>query len=133
MTGRRCCRRLSSLLLAVSVLWAGLIAEAAAQGSVATDRAALEALYDATGGPNWANRTNWKTASPLGEWYGVETDVNGRVTGLGLGDWDQSVRDHVGNGLTGSLPPELGRLDQLRWLTLQGNSLSGSIPPTSGT
>ena len=45
--------RLSPALLAVTALWAGLAADAAAQGSAATDRAALEALYDTTGGPDW--------------------------------------------------------------------------------
>ena len=48
---------------------------AVAQSSVATDRAALEALYDATGGPSWTDSTSWKTDAPLGEWYGGE---NGR-------------------------------------------------------
>ena len=52
MTGLCCKRyRLSPLrIVLVGALWAGLAAGAAAQGSVAADRAALEALYDATGG-----------------------------------------------------------------------------------
>ena len=61
-----------------------------------TDRAVLEAFYDATGGAGWANSTNWKTA--LGEWYGVTTDSNGRVTQLDLGS----------NHLTGQIPPGRG-------------------------
>ena len=36
--------------------------------SLASDRAALEALYDATGGASWTDGTNWKTSAPLGEW-----------------------------------------------------------------
>ena len=146
MTGRRCCRRLSSLLLAVGALWAGSTADAAAQGSAATDRVALEALYDATGGPSWANRTNWKTASPLGEWHGVRTDDDGRVTRLrldrngltgpipgALGDLarleELSLRE---NRLTGSIPAALGRLTNLDWLRLDRNDLTGSIPAALG-
>ena len=30
------------------------------------DRAALVALYEATGGPNWRNNTNWLTDAPMG-------------------------------------------------------------------
>ena len=32
------------------------------------DRAVLVAFYDATGGPNWTDDTNWKTDAPLREW-----------------------------------------------------------------
>ena len=39
------------------------------------DRAALTALYNATGGANWGNNTNWLSDGPLGEWYGVTTDT----------------------------------------------------------
>ena len=87
------------------------------QGSVETDRAALEALYDATGGADWTDSTNWKTDAPLGEWHGVTTDHAGRVIGLEL----------YGNGLAGSIPPALADLD-LRWLYLQNNELTGPIP-----
>ena len=38
----------------------------------------------------------------------------------------------VGEGLTGSIPPELGVLTGLRVLDLSENSLSGSIPPELG-
>ena len=33
--------------------------------SVAADKAALEALYDATDGSNWTTSTNWTTTEPL--------------------------------------------------------------------
>ena len=77
---------------------------AAAQGSIATDRVALEALYDATDGPNWTDSTNWKTNAPLGEWLAVRTDTDGRVTELRLEN----------NGLAGQIPTELGSLSNLR-------------------
>ena len=60
-------------------------APAAAQGSVEMDRAALVALYDATGGPTWTINTNWSTAADLSEWHGVTTYVaTGRVTEVNL-------------------------------------------------
>ena len=92
--------------------------DAVAQGSAASDRAALEAFYDATGGASWTNNTSWKTSAPLGDWHGVTTDASGRVTELRLGD----------NGLTGPIPTALGSLGALQWLDLSSNELNGSIP-----
>ena len=83
-----------------------------------TDREVLEALYHATGGPDWTNRTNWLSNMPLSEWYGVTTDGSGQVTALSL----------FGNGLSGTLPPALGQLAQLQGLHLQINELRGGIP-----
>ena len=97
-------------------------ADARAQGSIATDRAALEALYDATDGPSWTDSTNWKTHAPLGEWYGVTTDADGRVIDLLLS----------GNTLTGPIPPELGNLENLENLGLGFNALTGRIPRELG-
>jgi len=36
------------------------------------------------------------------------------------------------NGLTGTIPPELGDLENLRWLYLNDTGLAGSIPPEVG-
>ena len=97
------------------------------------DRAALVALYNATGGPGWTDDTNWLTDAPLGEWFGVEANEHDRVTGLGLGGWDETIDENVGNGLTGMLPAELGTLAHLRWLRITGNSgLTGPIPAELG-
>ena len=41
---------------------------------------------------------NWLSDAPLGEWHGVITDDDGRVTELNLEP----------NGLSGEIPPELG-------------------------
>ena len=83
------------------------------------ERAALVALYEATGGSNWANNSNWLSDRPLGEWYGVITDVSGRVTRLSL-------------HLSGSIPAELGSLANLQRLHLYDNQLSGPIPVELG-
>ena len=95
-----------------------------AQGAVhAGDRAALVTLYNATDGPNWEVNRNWGRNTPLGTWHGVTTDSEGRVTKLDL----------LRNGLTGQLPPELGNLENLRYLRLADNQLSGEIPPVLGS
>ena len=117
--------RLPWALHAVLLAAAGcamLPTDAVAQGTAATDRAALEALYDATGGANWTDSTNWKTDAPLGDWFGVTTDADGRGTVLSLG----------GNGLTGPIPASLGSLTNLRHLDLSWNDLGGSIPGELG-
>ena len=93
------------------------------------ERAALEKLYEVTDGPNWVNSENWLTDAPLGEWFGVETDAHGRVVELDLaGRWDRETRTVVIHGLSGPIPPELGRLTNLRWMALSSNELSGPIP-----
>ena len=71
-----------------------------------SDRQALVAFYDATEGRTWEFNTNWLSDAPLSEWYGVVTDHTGRVTELSLRE----------NGLRGVLPPEVGRLTNLRIL-----------------
>ena len=83
-----------------------------------TDRAALVALYNATGGVNWRNNSNWLSEAPIGEWQGITTDARSRVTVPVLDD-SQS---------TGEVPPELGKLANLSRLFLSGNELSGCIP-----
>ena len=110
------------------------------QGSVELDRAALEAIYHAMNGPGWVQGRgssrpvdDWLTDRPLGTWHGVQvrTDSSsdnrlysgvemGRVVGLWL--------DH--KNLSGSIPPEIGDLLELRSINMAGNSnLSGPIPP----
>ncbi len=111
----------------------------------ASDRDALVALYNATDGPNWRFKTNWLSDRPLNEWYGVTADASGRVTQLRLyaiatGDGDTVGVDtrasggyyFIGNGLSGSIPSELGSLANLTELWLQGNDLTGGIPSELG-
>ena len=84
------------------------------------NRAALVALYNATDGANWTNKTNWLSAEPVSTWHGVTTDANGRVTQLSL----------LSNVLSGTIP-DLSALTSLTVLDLRFNQLSGSIPSLS--
>ena len=91
-------------------------------GAGSPDREALIALYNATNGASWHNKDNWGTTAPLGQWHGVTTDANGRVTRLDLNN----------NQLSGSIPTELGSLSNLEALSLSQNQLSGPIPSELG-
>jgi Leucine-rich repeat (LRR) protein len=86
------------------------------------DRAALEALYHATDGPNWRNNAGWLTDAPFNHWYGVSVGAEGRVETLTLYD----------NLLSGQLPPAVGDLTNLALLSLDGNLLSGPLPAELG-
>ena len=110
------------------------------------DRDALVALYDATGGEDWTNSTNWLSDEPIDDWYGVDTDSAGAVTRLSLrgnnlsGELPEELGDlgMLGqleldnNGLTGPIPADLGQLAHLEHLWLYDNALTGSIPPEFG-
>ena len=93
-----------------------------AQGSVDTDREALVALYDLTDGDNWRNNSSWKSDRPLGDWWGVDTDSDGRVTRILL-DF---------NDLSGPIPIKIGNLNKLRDIDLSSNKLSDIIPTEIG-
>ena len=114
-------RALWGILACVGLLVLGWSAPGSAQ-TIAADKTALEALYDATGGASWTTKTNWKTTATLDTWHGVTTDSTGRVTGLNLNN----------NGLTGQLPAALGDLTALETLYMSQNRLTGSIPPQLG-
>ena len=106
-----------SVTICCSFLAAMVFVPSVAQAQTDAERAALVALYDATGGENWTNNTNWKTDEPVGDWYGVTVD-NGAVTDIYLHS----------NNLRGELPSEIGNLTSLKSLNLGDNSLSGAIP-----
>jgi len=86
-----------------------------------SERDVLVALYNATGGANWTNNTNWLSSNDISTWHGVSVS-NGSVTGLVL----------AGNQLSGALPKELGNLANLEELNLSFNPLSGEIPAALG-
>ena len=87
-----------------------------------SDREILEILYEATHGASWTNSDNWLTDAPLYDWYGVDATSSDHVINIRL----------PANGLSGTLPLELGNLADLSILRLSANDLSGAIPPTLG-
>ena len=111
-------RNLSPILTRLLLAVLALAAPVQAQDGVATDKAALEALYNATNGGSWTDDTNWASGEPLASWHGVTTNSDGRVTRLELDD----------NGLRGRLPSELGDLSELERLNLEDNALRGTLP-----
>ena len=121
--GYAACAPWSVVALAAAAFCLAFPGDGAAQGSVASDRAALEAFYDATGGASWTDSTNWKTTAPLSAWYGVRTDDAGRVMHLDL---------PANELMTGPIPAELGKLARLQVLALGGNALTGPIPDALG-
>ena len=91
---------------------------ATGQTTAETDRAVLTAIFQATGGQDWKNNTNWLGGLSLDQWHGTTTDDNGRVTALDL----------TGNNLSGTIPPEIGALTSLTHLRVGGNQLEGCLP-----
>ena len=87
-----------------------------------SEKDALKALYDATGGTNWVNKTGWdfNTAVTSG-WYGI-TVSGGHVISIKL----------MNNQLNGTIPTEIGQLTQLVSIFLSNNNLSGTIPSEIG-
>ena len=86
------------------------------------ERAALLDLYIFTDGSNWKTNTGWN--GPAGtecNWFGV-TCSGGKV-------WSIDLQN---NSLSGTIPPRLSYLTDLRHLFLPQNSLSGNIPPELG-
>jgi Leucine-rich repeat (LRR) protein len=123
----------------------------------ASERAALIALYNSTDGDGWSHNTGWKTP-PLesdgfgaygteGTWFGV-TVSGGHVTKLDL-DYNGlsgtlpteignlpyldyfDVNDNY-NGLIGGIPSQIGNLTLLKFCGLGDDEFSGSIPSTIG-
>ena len=88
------------------------------------DRAALVAFYEGTSGDfYWDNDTNWLSDRPLGTWYGVTTDEDGRVVALELPN----------NDVWGPIPREFVDLRKLRRLDLSNNRVSGELPAEIGS
>jgi hypothetical protein len=102
-----------------------LLAPAANAAVPATERAALVALYNATAGARWTDRSGWMGAAGTEcSWYGVECNAaSTSVTGLDLAE----------NNLTGSLPASLKQLTNLRVLRLGVNQISGALPREIGS
>lgn len=93
-----------------------------------SEKNALIAIYNATGGANWTNTTGnsypWPVSNPDADvvaWYGVGVS-NGHVVSLNLQN----------NNLIGTIPVEIGNLPNLTYLSFNNNSLTGSVPSQIG-
>lgn len=77
------------------------------------ERKALVEFYEAAGGDNWDNNTNWCSDAPVSEWYGVGTNGEGLVISL----------DMMNNGIVcEDVPESLADLKFLRSLWLRTTS-----------
>ena len=95
---------------------------------LATDRAALIALYGSAGGSGWTTSTGgWTTAGSTlsSSWHGATVSgTPSRLTALALPD----------NNLRGALPASFTDLTALTSLDLSGNAgLTGTIPAALGS
>jgi hypothetical protein len=75
---------------------------------------ALVALYNSTNGPGWTNHSGWLVTGTPCSWYGVACSAE-RITRVDL----------LFNQLTGSIPPELGNLVNVR---AADSTLSFAVP-----
>lgn len=91
-----------------------------AVGGLADDCAALLAAAPTLAGDA---ELNWNADIPITEWTGVV--ISGSPPRV-------VVLDLTVKGLSGVIPPELGRLSALYALHLYGNELTGEIPPELG-
>ena len=89
-----------------------------ANTSLNEDRETLLEIRDTLAG---ITSLNWSAGLPISKWEGVTVSKFG-VTKLTLSK----------SNLTGTIPPELGRLSHLRTLNLRNNQLTGSIPIALG-
>ena len=75
---------------------------------------------------------NWDEDTPIAEWEGVRVvGEPARVLELALGSVS-ILSGRPEDALSGTLPPELGRLSELWRLDLTSHYLSGGIPPELG-
>jgi hypothetical protein len=89
----------------------------------ASERAALLAIYKATGGEQWTHHEGWGGAAGTEcTWYGVQCrskeNNSQTVYSLGLSN----------NNLHGNVPGDILKLANLERLSLSGNHLDGLLP-----
>lgn len=90
------------------------------ENQLAREREALIAFYDALDGDHWLNNDNWCSDNPVGDWFGIEVDSEGRITGIEL----------AGNNLNGIVPLELGNLRSLKYFRVSDNDVGIAFPDT---
>lgn len=110
----------------------------------ARERKALIALFEATGGNEWKNKTKWCSNSPVHEWKGVfknkyhghvfklilsENNMKGQIPGEIFLDLPYLIEiDFRDNNISGPIPKEIAKLQQLQGLYLYSNRFTSKIP-----
>ena len=97
------------------------VPESSTNPGLVSDCMALLAAKDTLRG---AETLNWSVDAPISDWEGVWVQGSpSRVTGLILSS----------KNLSGTIPPDLARLDALEHLRLNDNMLTGEIPAALGS
>jgi hypothetical protein len=115
--------RLVSVIRTLAIV--SLYASATFAAIPQSERDALVALYDSTGGPSWSESSGWLGAAGTEcSWFGITCDsTESHVTSI----WMQS------NGLAGTLPGEISQLTELETLDIFDARLSGTVPASIAT
>ena len=79
-----------------------------------SERAILVSLYHSLNGDNWEKKANWLSDKPLGEWYGITTNAEGKVTKIEFNEIS----------IKGEIPANLKYLTDLEYLYLDYQYLS---------
>ncbi len=109
-----------------------------------SDSLALVSFYQSTNGQDWV--VPWNLNQTMNNWYGVELDGSGCVIALRLASLNitGTIPNELGllenlrvlylvdNKINGTLPSSIGLLRQLEEINLEGNNLSGNIPASLG-
>ena len=94
-------------------------------GKPLTDKDVLLRIYKANNGVNWPENAqkNWNSEEPIGQWAGVKTNEEGRVTELRL----------TNDSLKGIFPKEIGQLSELKilWLRMRASETGEQPFPAS--
>jgi len=94
----------------------------------------LALLYFTTDGSNWEFSYNWLAPVPECQWREERADQYEVINGVCECSADEKVTSiRLGyNSLIGTIPSELGQLDELEVIFLDINKLSGTIPSEIG-
>lgn len=84
------------------------------------DSLSLVALYNSANGASWT--TPWNLNQPMTGWEGVTLTQDGCLKVLNL----------PSSGISGTLPDDIGDLQDATYINMSDNQLTGSIPATVG-
>ena len=116
------CRALSwaqpRSLLRLGKAMLALATSSVAAVDTTAEKLALVALYEATGGENWANKAGWLNGEPCNgataNWAGLDIcDDDGVCSQACHSDGSVAGLKMAENSLVGTLPTQIGRLSKL--------------------